>query len=408
MNKTLLILGGNAESIPGIHMAKKMGLHVVVCDKNPVAAGVKFADDHLGNDVLQTDEVLQTIEQYHNKVRPINGVLSFSPYASLTVARIAECLTLPGISRASAELIADKLAMKTRLRKDKLRLPWYSAVDDASQLQDIVQSKGFPLLLRPAKQKKAGGVVYISKGVDLAWAFNYTKSHALDDAVLVERFITGQQVSAESLILDGDVFTPGFCDRNYEYLKRFSPYVIENGGNLPSLLPDDVQDKINQQIKKAAHSLGISNGVIKGEFVVHQLKPYILGVTAGLNGGYIGTHLIPISTGVNVVQLVIQQALGETFELKELKPRFTRGVSQRYLFAEPGRIVEISGVDLARDLLCIEEVIVKAKVGDVVNSPVDSNSWVVMVIAVGDNRDQANKHVFDALNHITIKTEPLH
>jgi len=405
MSKTLLILGGNSESIPGIHCAKKMGLYVVVCDKNPMAVGVKFADDYIENDIPRMEEGLNTLEQYHKNIRAIDGVLSFSQNAALAAARVAQRLALPGISVASAELIADKRAMKTCFSENKLRLPWYSSVDNVGALQDIVQSKGFPLLLRPAHQEDIGGILYLTKGIDLEWAFNYSISHSLNSHVIVEKFITGQQVSAESLIIDGDVYTPGVCDRNFEYLKRFSPYVIENGGNFPSLLPDDVQHKINHQMKKAAAGLGVTNGVLKGDFVVHQFKPYILGVTAGLNGDYFGTHQISISTGIDTLQVAILQALGEAIDLKTLAPKFTRAVSQRYLFAEPGRITEISGVDLARDLLCVEDVIVKAKVGDIIDAPVDANGWAGMVIAVGDNRDQANKHALDAFNHITLKTK---
>ncbi|NOZ52521.1 MAG: ATP-grasp domain-containing protein [Gammaproteobacteria bacterium] len=407
MNRTLLILCGGAEAVPGIQLAKKMGLFVVVSDNNPTAVAVKFADDFIHVDTQKIDETLHAIEHYNNNIRAINAVLSFSMQASVAVAHIAELLTLPGISVASAELVADKLATNQCLAKAQLRLPWYSRVNDSKQLEEIVAAQGLPLILRAAKQSNACRVLRLTKGVDLEWAFKHCMRHSLNGNVVVEKFIAGQQVSAESLLVDGDVYTPCYCDRNYEYLTHFSPYIIENGGNLPSFLPDNVQDKISTQIKTAAASLGIMNGVIKGDFVVNQLEPYLVGITTGLNGGYFGTHQIPLSTGVNAGKLVIQQALGDPIDLKALRAKFMRAVSQRYLFAEPGRITEISGVNLARDLLCVEAVIIKAKVGDIVDTPIDADSWAAMVIAVGDNRDQANKHAFNALNHITIITEPL-
>ena len=42
MTKTIWIVGAGVEAIPGIKLAKKLGLNVIVSDGNPNAPGLKI------------------------------------------------------------------------------------------------------------------------------------------------------------------------------------------------------------------------------------------------------------------------------------------------------------------------------------------------------------------------------
>jgi hypothetical protein len=86
---------------------------------------------------------------------------------------------------------------------------------------------------------------------------------------------------------DGKCFTPGFSDRNYEYLERYAPFFIENGGDLPSSLPPKIQAKVRDVVARAAAALGIVNGTVKGDIVVHDGEPYVIELAARLSGGFL-------------------------------------------------------------------------------------------------------------------------
>ena len=73
---------------------------------------------------------------------------------------------------------------------------------------------------------------------------------------MVERFPFGPQVSTESLVVDGLSYTKGFSDRNYEFLGRYAPHIIENGGQLPSHLDDAAQQAVRGLVQEAALSSG--------------------------------------------------------------------------------------------------------------------------------------------------------
>ena len=46
--------------------------------------------------------------------------------------------------------------------------------------------------------------------------------------IIIEEFLVGKQVSSESIIYGAKNFTPGLIERNYEYLKKFSPFVYKS------------------------------------------------------------------------------------------------------------------------------------------------------------------------------------
>lgn len=132
---------------------------------------------------------------------------------------------------------------------------------------------------------------------------------------MVERFPFGPQVSTESLVVDGLSYTKGFSDRNYEFLDRYAPHIIENGGQLPSHLDDAAQQAVRGLVQEAALSIGIRIGMVTGDIVLTNGKPHVIELAARLSGGYFCTHEIPLNTGVNLVRAAIRQAVGEPVDL---------------------------------------------------------------------------------------------
>ena len=127
--KTLLIVSGGIEAADAALRAKEMGLYVVVSDYNPEAPGFAHADSCLIADVYGPSETAAAAERYSRKIRKIDGVICVAADAPLTTAEVSERLGLPGISRASAELACDKLAMKRRFAEAGVPIPWFSEVE---------------------------------------------------------------------------------------------------------------------------------------------------------------------------------------------------------------------------------------------------------------------------------------
>jgi biotin carboxylase len=404
MDKTILFIGGGIEAVPGIRLAKEMGLHVVISDMDANAPGFAIANDYILASTYDINATVMGAKKYHNSVKPINGVICIASDVVLTVASVAKALSLPGVSQSTAKLSMDKLALKNKFLEHGIHIPWFSSVESIEQLRKIIDKRGYPLVLKPADSRGARGVLRITRGVDLDNAFLISKSHSPTGRVMVEEFLTGPQVSTESIVVNGKAHTLGFSDRNYEYLERYAPYIIENGGELPTFLSDDIQHAVREIVQKAVASMGVVNWVVKGDIVIHNNRPYIIELAARLSGGYFCTHEIPLSTGVNFVKQAICLSLGIKPNPSDLISSFQRGVGQRYLFPEPGRVVNISGVEniMQRPEVALCEI--RVDVGDVIKPIENHPGRAGVVITTGSTRQEALDSVLKAVNCIKIDT----
>jgi biotin carboxylase len=404
--KTLLIVSAGVEAVNGIKLAQSMGLHVVVSDMNHSAPGFAVADDYIIASTYDVEATVAAARTYHQQVRPIDGVICIASDVPLTVASVAADLSLPGIPVGSAQLATDKLAMKQRFAADAVPIPWFSPVSSAAHLRDLVKSQGLPLVIKPVDSRGSRGVLRLTAEVDLEWVFSVAQQHSPTVRVMVERFLPGPQVSTESLVIDGIPHTPGFADRNYELLERYAPHIIENGGQLPSHLPPHTQQSVRNLVQQAAASLGIHNGVVKGDIVITDGQPYVIELAARLSGGYFCTHEIPLSTGVNLVGSAIRQALGEAVDPVDLQPHFNRPVAQRYWFPEPGIVLAIEGADAFKDHPDVAYLELRVQPGDRVG-PIDSHpARAGVVITTGETTQAAVELANHVVNCIRIITRP--
>ena len=404
MAKTLLIVSGGVEAADAALRAKQMGLYVVVSDINPEAPGFAHADSCLIADVYGPRETAAAAERYSRKIRKIDGVICVAADAPLTTAEVCERLGIAGLSRASAELACDKLAMKRRFAESGVPIPWFSEVETPQALQRIAIERGRDLVIKPADSRGSRGVQRISHVEDLTKAFLFARSHSPSERVMVEQYLGGPQISTESVVVGGRCHTPGFSDRNYEYLERYAPFFIENGGDLPSHLAPELQAKVKEVVARAAAALGVTNGTVKGDIVVHQGEAYVIELAARLSGGFFCTREIPLNTGVDFVGQAIKLALGEPVDPADLEPKYQRPVIQRYAFPQAGRVVSISGAEEARKVPGVAEIVITAKLGDVIPPAGDKRPSAAMVLASGATRAGALEAANDALSRLRIRT----
>jgi biotin carboxylase len=404
MTKTILIVSGGIEAADAARRAKELGLYVVVSDRDPNAPGFAFADSCLFADVYGSDETAAAAERYHRKIRKIDGVICVAADAPVTTAKVARRIGVPGLSLRSAETACDKLAMKQRFVDCGVAVPWFAEVRTPQDLQRFAIERGKDLVIKPADSRGSRGVQRISHVADLSRAFGIAQSHSPTQRVMVEQYLPGPQISTESVIMGGRCFTPGFSDRNYEFLERYAPFFIENGGDLPSILPPETQDKVKALVGRAAAALGITDGTVKGDIVVHKGEPYVIELAARLSGGFFCTREIPLSTGVDFIGCAIKVALGEEIAESELTPKYERSVVQRYAFPKPGRVLSVDGAEAAQKIDGVVDVVVTAKTGDVIPPAGDKRPSAAMVLACADTHDLALKAANDAIACLKIET----
>ena len=118
-----------------------------------------------------------------------------------------------------------------------------------------------------------------------------------------------------------------------DLLDKYSPFIIENGGDLPASLNDTQKKNVNTIIDRVAKSLKIKNGVIKGDIVFepNSNDPVIIEVATRLSGGYL-LHEIPLCTGVDFLGTAIKLAVKDEININSIHPTKNNYVSQKISF----------------------------------------------------------------------------
>jgi biotin carboxylase len=397
--KTLWMVSGGIEAVPGIIEAKKLGLNVVVSDGNPNAPGFAYADYSVVADTYNIEQTLECVKNFCRKSR-LDGVISVASDVPLTVATIANEFGLPGISIETALLASNKLKMKQRFLERGISTPWFSVISNSDELKDFVRSKRSKLVLKPVDSRGARGVLLLEEAANLEKAFEFSKGYSPSGRLMVEEFISGPQISTEAILSKGKSWTPGFVDRNYSRLEHFLPYLIEDGGEQPSFLSSKDRRAVANLAIDAGKSLGVSEGVVKGDMVLSRNGPMVIEIATRLSGGWLSTDQIPLGTGVNLVQAAIYQALGIPLDEERLISSVSNGVAIRYFFPEAGVIKSIVGLENYSKKSWVHKLGIIVPVGGTIHSVKNHTQRAGFVITTGKDRSEAVSRAEDVVKNI--------
>ena len=405
--KTVLLLGASSDQLFIIRTAKSMGLNVVTVDINPKSPGFDLADYY---GVVSTRDIIALkafIDDFQKNHFPISGVSVMGSDIPQIVVEIAQHLGTPSIPMEAALLATQKYNMKHRFKEAGIPIPWFQAVDSATELRKIITERGYPIIIKPVDRSGARGVFFLTPEGDLDALFETSRALAFSGQVMVEEYIEGLQLSTETIMYEGKAYTPGFADRNYEFLDKYKPNIIENGGFVPSIVTLSQRQAVEEVIQKAALALGITNGVVKGDIVLSGSGPIVIEIAARLSGGDFSESLIPLGCGVNIVEAVINLAVGNKVDVEKLKPKWQRGVINRYFFPQPGKLVSISGIERLENPSWLKKLEFWYQPGDIVPQVRCHGDRFGVFIVEGDTREEALKRAELVHSSIKIETVPI-
>lgn len=380
--KHLMVVGGGVFQVPVIKTAKSMGLKVAVTDYNRESEGMLLADFPVEVSTRNVNLTVNTAKQFH-RACPLDGVMTVGTDASQTVAAVADALSLPGIPFEVAERATDKIKMRQVLRGKGVPVPQFRPVWTLDEGREALNSMALPLVIKPCDNMGARGVRKIERPDDLIPAFREAKEASISGKLVIEEFMEGPELSLDALVHNDEIFIAGVADRIIEH----SPYFVEVGHTLPSSLPEEQVRETIGVFKQAIRSLGINTGAAKGDIKFTSSGPKIVEIAARLSGGWMSAYTYPLSSGVNLYKAAIQVALGQMPD--DLKPKTELVAAERSLIPAPGKILSIRGIEEARKIKGVREIILMKEAGDWVEEPKSNMGKAGYVITVARTREEA-------------------
>lgn len=353
IKKNLLVVGGSYLQLPGIIKAKELGLQVAVADINPNAVGVSYADKYYNVSTIDEEGIYEAAKDFC-----ADGIITLATDMPMrAVAYACGKLGLNSISYETAIKATDKGEMIKTFEKYGVAHPWYFIIDSVNQLNRIESKIKYPCISKPIDSSGSRGVVLINKPKHLKKSIMYSLNYSSSNKVIIEEYMSGNEVSVEIIVVDGLVHVLAITDK----ITTGPPHFVEMRHSQPSNLGEHNISEISNLAKKAVSALNIMNGPAHVEIMLTENGPKVIELGARMGGDFISTHLVSLSTGIDMVESVIKLAIGEEVDLK---PRIQKGSCIQYITGNEGVIKNIKGIEAARKIAGVIDLKMLKNIGE--------------------------------------------
>lgn len=389
-----MIIGASVLQLPAILKAKEMGLHVAVVDFNPQAIGIPYADKYYNASTMDEDAVLAAAEDYQP-----DGIMTLATDMPMRgVSKASDKLHLHSINYQTAVKATDKYDMIKAFKEHNVPSPWFFVVDTLEELKEHGADVTFPCIIKPTDNAGSHGVAKVHGFQELLDNYEYAHQSSRHGKVIIEEYLDGPEVSVEVMVVDGKVNILQITDK----ITTEAPHFVELGHTQPSQLPLATQEAIRDVTIAACNAIGIDKGPAHVEMKVTHRGPVMIELGARMGGDNITTHLVPLSTGIDMVGSTIKVAMGEQ---PDIEPTLHCGSAIRYFEVPYGTIKAIDGVDEAQKISGVKQITFTKEVGEE-STPIHcSNDRIGFVIAQGATAKDAVKACEKAMETIKIVIE---
>ena len=389
--KRIMVLGASYLQVPLLQEAKKLGYYVAVLDMNPEAIGIQYADEFFNVSTIDVEAILQVA----NEFKPDGIVTAATDMPMRAIGKVNDELKLNGIGYEVAINATDKFEMIKKFKEYNVPSPWFIHVSNEADLEKEKNSIEYPCIMKPVDSSGSRGVSLINSYEELCETFDYSKKHA-KNGVLIEEYMQGNEISVEVLIQDSNINIITITDK----ITSGSPHFVELGHIQPTSLPRKIVNQVYEVVNKAIKAIGITDGAAHVEIMVTENGPKLIELGARLGGDFITSHLVPLSTGVNMLENVIKISCGEKINCKK---KFNKVAIVKFLKFENGILESVSGVEETLNIKGVKEAkilrIIDEEIGNL-ESSTDRDGYIIIQAS---SRKKAEKIYKKALKKIIIK-----
>ena len=331
------MLGGGFLQKYVIRKAKAMGYYVLCLDADPNAVGFDIADEHAVINIVDEEACLA-----YARDKQVDGVLTAATdFSVLTMSRIAEELHLPGINYQSAKVIKNKALVRKRLfeaNADDTGISY--EIDSVEDIADILPKIKFPVMMKPVDGSGSRGASKVEKTEDFVKAAEFAMNGSITHRAVAEPFIEGKEYGVESFVDNGVIHVLGVMQKDMTE----PPYYAELGHAIPSGLTPELETKVKSCVYRAIFALGVNHGSVNMDLLItNEGNVHIVDVGARMGGNLIGSHIIPMGTGIDYMGNMIRAAVGDATNWKpEWQPK---PVATKLLALTPGIIKKLPNFD---------------------------------------------------------------
>jgi len=310
----------------------------------------------------------------------IDGIVAVADAPTVAAAMTAERLGISWHPAGAAAICRNKRLMREAFRAAGLPSP----------ARYMEAAPRFPCVVKPVGLSASRGVIRANNQTEFDAAVERVQRISGGGDLEIEAYIPGREFAIEGLMTRGKLAPLALFDKP-DPLE--GPFFEETIYVTPSPEAPDVQQAILDSVRAAARAIGLWHGPIHAEARVNETGVYMLEVAARPIGGLCAPALT-FQGGLNLEDVVVLHALGKT--PSDLRPAAPASGVMMIPVPGAGIFESVSGVEEARSIPGIADIVITAKPGEKLTPLPEGASYTGFLFAHGESPDFVEKALREA------------
>ena len=320
----------------------------------------------------------------------VNGIVAVGDRPAWIASLAARRLGVPFHAARAVEAAGDKHLARKRFAAAGLLAPdWYQFAKDAPP----AGAAFYPCVLKPLGLSASRGVIradndaeFVAGAARIRAILQHPDIQRLADPrnafLQVERFLPGREFALEGLVTEGKLTTLAIFDKPDPL---DGPYFEETIYVTPSRETQRVQAELREAAQRAVSALGLTHGPVHAEMRLTDRGVFVLEVAARPIGGLCSRALC-FTGGQTLEEIILQHSLGESHIFSgEAQP----GGVMMIPIPRSGIYQGVSGVEAARAVPGISDVVITAKTGQKLETLPEGASYLGFLFATGTKAEES-------------------
>ena len=332
-------------------------------------------DDPWGDRAIPVkfDRIAESIEVLRSLELHVDGVAAVGDTPAVLAAEAAAMYGVPFHSPAAARACHDKHVSRQIFEAAGLQVPAYFR--SASE-RDAARAP-YPCVLKPCGQSASKGVIRANNEAEFRAAWRRIARMGETD-VQVEAYIPGREFAVEGLVTHGRLEPIAIFDKP-DPLE--GPYFEETIYVTPSRAPAEVQRTLIDTVQHAVTALGLAHGPVHAELRYNDDGAWIGEAHARPIGG-LCSRALRMADSIPLEEMILVHAFGGDVSMAQLDGP----ASGVMMIPTPmnGLYRGVEGLDRARAVPLIEDIVVTAAEGQHFIPPPEGSSYLGFIFARGE------------------------
>lgn len=336
MRETVLVIGsGYAEFREYVLSGLSAAFDVVMICRTEPDWQRRWITGHRVADLSDPHAVLSAARDLASRHR-LAGILTWEEKLLETTAGICDALDLPGLPASAAEVARDKFLQRSVFEHQDVPSARFRRVSDVEEARAFADVVGYPVVVKPRGQAASVGVQIVGSAEKLGAALEFAAASEVpgrDGGVLMEEFLTGQEISVDCWCADGRIEVYAVA------LKQvgFAPYCEEVGHVVGDVLEPRLFKEVSDVVQAANRAIGVTNALTHTEVMLTPEGPRIVEVNARLGGELIPWLAEMTRPGLSVGAMLGDVTLGR---VPKALPDIASMLGVRFLYPAADLVLE--------------------------------------------------------------------